>query len=189
MALFRLGEVLSDADERPWIYPHLWSRQRLATTERIILAPRDRQVSLLSSLVETMPEPLWLLYVLLVSRSGHVPGRYQSPIPENRQFVRDFLLDFRNFLEQDGRHNLWIGSATSPAMLVWDHHNRIFGYGPVDKWSEMAVAGGLQQCEPERLHPPSPHSHHYHQELDAEEDRILACSEWHRTPLQKQDDE
>jgi hypothetical protein len=183
----KIGRVDESGTDYPWNFPDVWATERAAGTDRILIAPRNSQVALLSSLVDVVPEPMWLLYVLLASRRNHIPGRYQSPAPESRETVKNFLLEFRDFFEQDGRHNFWIGSAASPAMLIWDRHNRIFGYGPIDEFRQVAIDNGLRQTDPAEIRPPSPHAHHYHAEFDDQENLVLGRWAWQHTPLHDQD--
>ena len=49
------------------------------------------------------------------------------------------------------------------------------------------AADGLREVPMIRF--PSPHSHHYHQSLDLEEDRLMNYWDWHHTPLKNSDEE
>jgi hypothetical protein len=72
-------------------------------------------------------------------------------------------------------------------MLIYDRHNVIYAYGPLDAWRLALVADGL--CEVPMICFPSPHSHHYHQSLDLKEDRLINYWDWHHTPLKNSDEE
>lgn len=189
MTLYKIGRVVEDASQCEWIWPDVWATEVAGGTERILMASSGSPTQLLSRLADAIPEPMWLLYVLLVSRRDNVPGRYQSPSLESRDALKAFLFEFQDFLEHDGRHNLWIRSGASPAMLVWDRHNRIYGYGVVDEFRDIAIAAGLCETDSAEIRPPTPHAHHYHAEFDDQEDRLLAKWAWHHTPLSNQDDE
>lgn len=71
-------------------------------------------------------------------------------------------------------------------MLIYDRHNVIYAYGPLNSWKLALAGNGF--VEVNELRSPSPHSHHYHQILDCEEDRLLSYWDWHRTPLQHSDE-
>jgi hypothetical protein len=72
-------------------------------------------------------------------------------------------------------------------MLIYDRHNVIYAYGPLDAFREVLAAEGLKEVPSVCF--PSPHSHHYHQSLDSEEERLLQYWDWQRSPLKESDDE
>ena len=152
---------------------------------RLVIAPAQKQVDLLLTLLKNMREPFWVLYVLVVPRGQGEWGRYQISEPQSKSAVGAFLNEFRDFLEKDGRHNVWIVSESGPEMLIYDRHNVIYGYGPMNSWRVALAAQGLSEASNIRF--PSPHSHHYHQNLDAEEVRLLNYWDWHRTALKESD--
>jgi hypothetical protein len=172
-----------------WSFPDLWAREQTSGPDRLILAPKSGQTDALLRLVEVVPEPIHLLYVLIVPRGpDHRQGRYQSPEPTTRENTRTILRDFRDFLEQDGRHNIWLRSATSPAMLVLDRHNLIYAYGPLDEFQRITEGLALTEVPSSSIRLPDPHSHHYHPEFDSDERRMMNLWPWHQTPLQDQDE-
>jgi hypothetical protein len=152
-----------------------------------VVTPETDQVELMIRLLDAMSGPFWLLYVLVVSRGGGESGRYQSPEPQTKADAEAFLRDFRAFLEKDGRHNLWIASASSPEMLIYDRHNVVYAYGSLSEWQPML--SGAQFTEVPLIRFPSPHSHHYHQSMDDEEARMIGHWNWNRTPLMPSDEE
>ena len=79
-----------------------------------------------------MPEPFFVLYVLVVSRKEeNETARYQSG-EVSRAEVQAFLERFEDYLENDGRHHIWIHSPESSATLVYDNHDVIYCYGPLE---------------------------------------------------------
>lgn len=104
--LYKLGN--GAADDLPWANSPGWAIEELGKTERLVIAPPRETIHVLKALLNLLPEPLWLLYVLVVPRGEGASGRYQSPHPLSREDVTDFLATFEAFLERDGRHNLWI---------------------------------------------------------------------------------
>ena len=72
-------------------------------------------------------------------------------------------------------------------MLIYDRHNVIYAYGPLNAWRDALAANGFTEAADVRF--PSPHSHHYHQSLDAEEQRLFNHWDWHQTPLKESDTE
>ena len=149
--------------------------------DRLVLAPAADQTGLLLDLARQLPEPFWLLYVVLVPRTGAEPGRYQIPEPMNRVEMDDFIRSYQDFLERDGRHHLWIASASSQDSLIYDNHNVIYAYGPLDKYRQVAEQHGLNEGE---VRFPAPHQHCYNSEYDSDERAILTRWEWIKSPLQ-----
>ena len=95
--------------------------------------------------------------------------------------MEGFLTTYRAFLENDGRHHLWITTLPTNATLVYDQHNVVYGYGPLDTYEETLRLRGMQPGEKIRF--PVPHSHNYNPEYDDDEDRVIAHWEWQRHPL------
>jgi hypothetical protein len=184
-ALYKFGDGMPD--DQPWTYQNVWAVEELSGAQRLVIAPRSGHASILEQLIEIMPEPMWLLYVLVVPRGEGDAGRYQSSESQTREQVLRFLGEFQIFLETDGRQNLWIRSESNSAMLIFDRHDLIYGYGPITEWKETLKQMGLIEVPSASIKIPDPHSHHYHASLDAEERRLLAYLEWHQTPLRDQD--
>jgi hypothetical protein len=183
--LYKFGFL--NPDDQPYQYPNAWAIEETSAGSRLAIAPASDQVDLLIRLIEAMPEPFGVLYLLVVPRGGGEPGRYQSPEPQTRDSVERFLRKFRTFLENDGRHHLWIASVSSPAMLVFDRHNLIYGYGPLEEFETILSEIGLGKSPSVQL--PSPHVHHYNEHFDKDEHMVLVHWRWLRTPLRDVDDD
>jgi len=183
--LYKFGFL--NPEDRPYEFPNVWAFQRTSGGTRLAIAPARDQVDFLLRLIEVMPEPFWLLYVLVVPRGGGESGRYQCPEPQTRDVVKGFLQDFRSFLETDGRHHFWIASVSDPAMLVYDRHNLIYGYGPLDEF--VTILSGTDLKESPTVQIPDPHVHHYNEDLDKDEHTLLMHWEWVGTPLRDSDDD
>ena len=177
-----------EPEDRQFKYPHVWATEKTSDGgSRLVVAPEADQVECLIRLLDAMSEPFWLLYVLVVNRGGNELGRYQSPEPQTRKGAEAFLKNFQGFLEKDGRHDLWIASASSTEMLVYDRHNVIYAYGSLRKW--QPTLSEMQFSEVPSIRFPSPHSHHYHQSMDDEEHRMVVHWDWNRTPLMPSEEE
>jgi len=87
---------------------------------------------LLRELLALLPEPLWVLYVLVTPRTEAAAGRYQSATPHTRIEVLALLDRFENYFASDGRHNLWL-AAPPAGQLVLDRHDVIYAYGRLRK--------------------------------------------------------
>jgi len=176
-----------DDEAQAYIYPDVWSIEETSAGPRLVIAPASSQVHLVRRLLDSMPGPWWLLYVLVAPRGGGHAGRYQSPQPGTREEIEEFLSEFQSFLETDGRHHLWIASSATPDLLVYDRHNLIYAYGSLDDRKPILAQNGLEEAA--SIYPPDPHTHYYHEIFDGEERKILAFLPWIFTPLRPQDEE
>ena len=177
-----------EPEDREWTYGDVWATEETTGGgSRLVIAPAQGQTDILAALLKDMTGPFWVLYVLVIHRGRGEPGRYQSPELQTEGAVGTFLHDFSGFLEKDGRHNVWIASESGSEMLIYDRHNVIYAYGPLTSWRLTLAANGFNEVPDIRF--PSPHSHHYHQSLDPEEDRLLNYWDWHRTQLKRSDEE
>jgi hypothetical protein len=155
------------------------------TGERIVAGVPDGDPSILEHLIECLESPYHLLYILHTPRGEAQPGRYQSPAL-SLTHVKAFLSRFAPFLSGDARFDLWAHSPNEQATLVWDRHNQLFGYGPVDRLSSKLLSLGFTHGNPDI---PAPHQHHYRAELDGLATEVLAAFNWSYSPLQPGDEQ
>jgi hypothetical protein len=156
-----------------------------AKSQRIVAGVPDSDPNIFLRLAGCLKEPLYLLYVLHTCRGEADLGRYQSPELSFRE-VQAFVDEFRSFLSADGRFDLWVYSPEQKATVVWDRHNLIHAYGPLDCYSSELMALGFAQGE---LAPLGPHTHHYRSELDAQAKRVIARFDWAYSPLRPEDEQ
>jgi hypothetical protein len=64
---------------------------------------------------------------------------------------------------------------------VYDQHNVIFAYGPIDEYVRILQSGG--DSEASELRFPAPHRHHYHPEFDEQERALAPLPGWTISPL------
>ncbi|WKB55307.1 hypothetical protein [Eleftheria terrae] len=136
-------------------------------------------------LVMSLEPPCFLLYVLHTPRGEAPAGRYQSTQLSLQQ-VQEFIRRFGGLLSQDARFDLWAHSPADQATLVWDRHNQLFGYGPVERFVAELRRLGFQ---PGECALPVPHRHHYRKECDAQAVELLASLDWTCSPLQPEDEQ
>ena len=179
--IYKLGD--GAPQERAWSSAKLFAREG----SRLRIASSERQTDLLKALIEKMPDSMWLLYELVVPRGEGDPGRYQSHEPLGRDEVTAFLERFKNYLDVDGRHNLWLKAELGPELLVSDRHNLVYAYGALDEWARTLVRLGWTESDLEALSLPDPHSHHYHAIFDDDAQQVLSSMEWDYSPLRQQD--
>jgi hypothetical protein len=171
----------------PFVYPNIYSVQKTTGPDRLAIAPSENHVALLLELVDLLPEPFGILYVLLTPRAGSgTAGRYQSPAPSSRSELTSFIRKFKDYLELDGRHHLWIISLPTSATLVYDNHNVIYAYGPLDSFRQVIRKRGLQDGD---VKIPAPHVHNYNQQFDTSEKEIMSYWDWIYFPLAENDDD
>ncbi len=123
-------ERFAPGEDVAWSCEPSYARQVVGGVERLVIAPGSAPVGLLRELLPLLPEPLWVLYVLVTPRSEAAAGRYQSAKPHKREEVLAMLDRFEEYFASDGRHNLWL-AAPPAGQLVLDRHEVIYAYGPI----------------------------------------------------------
>jgi hypothetical protein len=185
MQRFKFGRLLPDGEDVEHQYADVYDWERTTGPSRLIIAPRTGHVDLLGALAECWGGPYWLLYVLTVPRTG-TSGRYQITEPVERPELTAFLARHRAFLEGDARHALWVAPATGQGTLVYDRHNVIYAYGPLEHFEDMLARRGVTRGATAY---PVPHSHHYHAEFDDDEAELLTDYAWIHSPLRPGDED
>jgi len=167
------------------LYPAVFFRESTTGADRLKIAASNKGVQLMQQLARLLRDPFAVLYVLLVPRGGSEAGRYQSPWLD-RDELKEVFDRYSDFWEQDGRHHVWIHSTTDQATLVYDQHNVIFAYGPLDEYVCLLKAAGFEEVD--ELNFPAPHGHCYHVEFDAMERELTSSDGWKLSPLQEGDE-
>ncbi len=169
--------------ETPLVWPDVFEHQKTTGPSRLAITTRESYVDLLPDLMTCVPGDLYVLYVLRVRRGSHTCGRYESPRLDHVT-VASFLTRFTEFLEGDGRHNVWIGSIDNEGLLVYDHHNIVYAYGPLDCYRTILTSRDFAEA---KIKIPSPHAHHYNAEFDDAERELLTQWSWRHLPLEQAD--
>jgi hypothetical protein len=177
---------LERGEHVPHDYGDVYFEHACGPSTRLVIGPSNGHVDLMTELAaELKGHPWFVLYVLLVPRRGsRESGRYQSQPFDSHAELAAFLSSFRSYFEGDGRHHVWVGSAANDGVLVYDQHNVIFAYGPLDRFKLILKSRGFRERE---FWFPAPHAHAYAPENDAEEERLMAEIEWRHSPLQPGD--
>ena len=183
---YKFGYFSGPDVDLPFKYSDVWSLEKTSGQDRLVIAASESQIDLMVELCNLMPEPYFVLYVLVVPRSDKAPGRYQSPNPLSIAALSAFVSRFREYFECDGRHALWIGAPDHSFLLVYDRHNVIYAYGPLDVFEKVLRVRGMTEVTNVVL--PSPHAHQYNSEFDADEASVLAYMPWLFSPLREDDD-
>ena len=153
--------------------------------ERLIVGVPAGDRDVLLKLLECVEEPLFLLYLLHTPRGEAEPGRYQSPKLTSAE-VRAFLARYSSLLANDARHDFWVRSPASDATVVWDRHNVIYAYGPVECFESSLRALGFDKTIPVV---PVPHAHHYREEYDTLASEVFTAFQWRQSPLREGDEQ
>jgi hypothetical protein len=169
--------------ETPHRHADAFELQFGSGSDRILIAARGAHVDLVSELLDCIEGDLYVLYVLTADRGRAEMGRYESPILCHDE-VKSFLTRYREFLERDGRHDTWVSSVDGTEKLIYDRHDVIFAYGPLDRFRQVLEKRGLVQGAVEI---PYPHSHWFLPEFDQAQSDLLAHWSWKRFPLQDSD--
>lgn len=170
----------------PHSYPPIFTTETTsAQTPRFVAGVPGGDASVLLKLVERLTPPFFVLYVLHTPRGEGDPGRYQSPQLELGA-LQSFISRFAAFFAGDARFDLWIHSPSSKGTIVWDRHNLIYGYGPVERFSRALSSLGFSEGRPTV---PGPHIHHYRQELDGDAKALLSAYSWQYSPLHPEDEQ
>ncbi|MGO4449631.1 hypothetical protein AB4Y96_11935 [Phyllobacterium sp. TAF24] len=183
--LTKFGEGAYEAVKR-FSYSNIFQIEKTTGPDRLVIAPNENQIDILLLLAGLWDEGYFLLYILLVPRlSKREQGRYQSSGPLSFKEAEDFCTAFKPFLETDGRHHFWIGSANGNGTLVYDQHNVIYAYGDTARYIEFLKQIGFKE---DSVRIPVPHSHYYHAQNDKFEDELMEYWEWKWSPLQPSDE-
>ena len=181
--MFKLGQFV----QGEWVeYSHaaVFERQTMNDGSlRLKVGVPAGDIEVPRQLTRCMEPPYQMLYVLHTSRGEGDMGRYQSPPIERAEFDA-FLSRYQAYLRADGRFALWV--HTPQAMLVWDHHNLLYAYGPLPAFEDALRSMGFA---PGRLSIPVPHQHSDRPECDADAAAVLAHFDWRHSELQPGDDD
>ena len=180
---FKFGTYDNDIDTE-YYYQNNWALEQYPNFKRIVVAPKDNQIELIQNIIRDFEPPYYILYVLVVSRCDNEPGRYQCPYPLNDIEINNFSNKFKDYFETDGRHHIWIGSAKTKQLAVYDNHNIIYIYGDTHNIQQKFNNLGFKE-EPVQI--PAPHTHLYNVENDNYEIEVMDYCEWVKFPLGEQD--
>ena len=137
------------------------------------------------ALTISLTPPYMLLYVLHTTHGEAEPGRYQSPELSKAEF-QSFIHRFCSYLGSDARFDIWARSQADDATVVWDRHNFLYAYGPIESFKTTLNTLGFVEGEVEAL---GAHVHHYRTECDNDARAMIQAFDWMVTPLQPQDEQ
>lgn len=142
-------------------------------------------VRVFAGLAASLAAPVMLLYVLHTPRGEAAAGRYQSS-PLDMPALQAFLAGFASFLSADARFDIWVHSPGDAATVVWDRHNHLFAYGPLDRHAAELEALG---CEQGPLASLGVHRHYYREACDPLARALIDAFDWTYSPLRPEDEQ
>lgn len=169
----------------PHDYGKVFAWQNAGESLRLCAGVSYRGAAVLRALAGVLEEPLMLLYVLVVSRRDGLPGRYQSG-ELSRAELGAFFDRFGAYWDGDGRHSIWLHSPADAATLVYDRHNLLYAYGPLDRFESVLTSLGYTLAA--ELSVSFVHQHAYQAEFDSLESEITALLAEGWTELREGDD-
>jgi hypothetical protein len=168
----------------PHDFGKVYAHQQTSSSARLCIAASFDGTALLRELTLALAEPFLLLYVLAVPRGLSEPGRYQSG--ELSRVELDAMFEqFGKFWDGDGRHNIWVRSSDD-GMLVYDRHNLIYAYGPLQRFESALRALGYTTTDSLSLD--FVHQHSYHEEFDHLERELTTRFADRRSDLREGDE-
>jgi hypothetical protein len=175
--LFELGS------DSPYRHAEGWTREESSTGDRLTVGGGATPFALFRTLVTALAEPLYILVVLRTPRATGKDGRYQSTVKTHAE-VAAFLDDFETLFSTDPRAQVWVGQTDGGALLVFDEHDLIYVYGPLDRFERLLTEASVPRRTPTV---PSPHIHHYDPRRDEDERRLVHQAWGQVLPLEEQD--
>ncbi len=152
---------------------------------RIVAGVPGGDQAIFRALTACLEPPYFILYVLHTPRGEGEAGRYQSSALSSAEFT-EFLDQYAEYLRADSRFDIWSHSPKSGGTVVWDRHNLLFAYGPLDSYEHALRELGYEPGKPSM---DFPHMHFYRDEFDDYAKSLLEHFEWRHTPLQPEDEQ
>lgn len=182
--MHKLSHAIADS-WMPFSHAPVYAVVPMDGGERVLAGVPGGDPSPFTHLVSCLEPPYFLLYVLHTPRGEGDAGRYQSP-PVSLQQLQEFMHRFGSYLASDARFDIWAHSAAEQATVVWDRHNQLFAYGPIEKFSSELNSLGFIAGDASVSFA---HQHHYREELDADARALLAYWAWSYSPLRPEDEQ
>ena len=154
---------------------------------RLLLGVGSDAPEIIASLAGALSAPFAVLYVLHTVHGEAEHGRYQSE-PIDYERLSGFMSAYAGYLRSDSRFDLWIFSEADNAQIVWDRHNYLYAYGPIDRYAPILSEFGYVPGKIDRVSQ-RPHMHFYRPECDASAHAILDELEWTWSPLRPEDEQ
>ena len=182
--MHKLSHAIGDS-WAPFSHRAVYTIAPFSQRDRLIAGVPDGDSSAFAQLVSCLEPPYFLLYVLHTPRGEGEAERYQSPPVSLEQFY-EFMDKLGSYLSSDARFDIWAHSAAENATVVWDRHNQLFAYGPLDRFAARLKALGFKPGDSSISFA---HQHHYRSEFDGDAKALLNCFEWSHSPLRPEDEQ
>ncbi|BCD88105.1 hypothetical protein PSm6_45120 [Pseudomonas solani] len=182
--MYKLGHLV-DGEWAPYRHPAVFSLPDAEAHQRVVVGVPGSDPEVILRLARCLEEPLLLLHILHTVRGEAEPARYQSPELSCSE-VEAFIREFRPFLANDSRFDLWVHSPSQQATLAWDRHDMLYAYGPLDDYVNALRELGFTEGEPQL---PVPHAHNYHAAFDGMSREVVEWCDWWKSPLRPEDEQ
>lgn len=179
--MFKFGFHSQD-ESKEYHYSDIYNVEQNSSYERIVLGLVKSQIDTILDLIGVCNGTFYILYVLHTPHSCE-EGRYQSGALTYAE-VSTLLNCYKDFFENDARHDIWIHSPETSTTIVYDRHNLIYLYGFTGDHLHNIDQMGLKK---ESVNIPCPHVHCYNSEYDNFEPKLINEYRWKRTPLHEED--
>ena len=179
--MFKFGFHSQD-ESNQYNYSDIYNVEQNSSYERIVLGLTKSHIDIILDLIDVYKGPFYILYVLHTPRTCD-EGRYQSGALTYGE-VSTLLNCYKDFFENDARHDIWVYSPETNTTIVYDRHNLIYLYSFTEMHLQVILRNGLKKAP---VNIPSPHMHCYNSEYDNFESRLLNEYQWRRMPLHEED--
>jgi len=164
-------EQLVDTEWSRASYLDQFAEEPTTGPPRLVISCSRSPLATVKRLAAVLDGPFLLLWILHTPGTAVARGRYQSP-PLSKEDLDALLTEFGAFFEGDARGDVWLHTNT-PATVVYECHDLIYAYGPLDQFAQTLTDAGFSKGRPSI---PAPHAHVYHHEFDPAETNLAARS-------------
>ncbi len=179
-----LSKISTIDNNEEYAWNNVYELEEFQSFNRLKIGCASLEVAAILNFCKNMNGPFGVLHVLLVSRTGERPGRYEST-PFTYEELELFLWENQEYIEQDGRHHIWVSSLSNEGQFIYDQHNFIYAYGDTEGYMKILQEKGFTQ---DSIEITCPHTHNYHFEFDDHERSLTQQPKWKHHPLQDGDD-
>lgn len=186
MGKYPYGTINENNEVKTYENDDTWCLKEYSNVKRITVAPKNNQVELMLEIAKGFESPLKIVYMLFRPGNESVTrGRYLCPEPVQYDDVEIFCSKFREYLETDGRHHLWIFSDNEKGtkqFLIYDNHRLLHVFNDVGRTKAILEKKNFR--EEEIIVPvPEPHVHLSSSDHNVIETEVLGYWDWVRTPF------
>jgi hypothetical protein len=163
----------------PVTYSNCYQEQCISGVHRILIATSGSTTQLVVDLLAFFPGPYRLVYLLVTPPEGFEPMKYEKENLSQRD-LRELLETYKDFLESDARHHLWIHSEGAGGTIICDEHDWVYAYGNIEAVKQYLIENDFADQAPEI---PFPHLHNESNSNDPMMQKLLNHFDWKAQPV------